>query len=230
MVGREELHGGLKIPSQAETFVKASANVRKKQEAVQKRKMLRGDKTSFNVGDKVLLLNIKELQRKGGKMERSSLGPLVILSLKGKLATLASLDAPQKTIANIDLLSPFIEPEERIPAKLKKVGTSPLASPSPPSLPPPPSPPPPSSPDPPPGTISGERQPTQSNGTFSYVTLSIIMLSSLLNDYTVLNFQFLNEYGGVGLQGKLYGPKLGHINCLRLTSRAWPPGRSWRAR
>ena len=191
MVGREELHGGLKIPAQAETFVKASANVLKKQKAVLKRKMLRGDKTSFNVGDKVLLLNIKELQRKGGKMERSSLGPLVILSLKGKLATLASLDAPQKTIANIDLLSQFIEPEERIPAKLKKVGTSPLASPSPPSSPSPP----PSSPDPPPGTISGERQPTQSNGTFSYVTLSIIMLSSLLNDYTVLNFQFLNEYG-----------------------------------
>ena len=189
MVGREELHGGLKIPSQAETFVKASANVRKKQEAVQKRKMLRGDKTSFNVGDRVLLRNIKELQRKGGKMERTSLGPLVILSLKGKLATLASLDAPQKTIANIDLLSQFIEPEERIPAKLKKVGTSPLASPS------PPSPLPPSSPDPPPGKISGERQPTQSNGTFSYVTLSIIMLSSLLNDYTVWNFQFLNEYG-----------------------------------
>ena len=72
MVGREELHGGLKITSQAETFVKASANARKKQEAVLKRKMLRGDKTSFNVGDKVLLRNIKELQRKGGKMERSS--------------------------------------------------------------------------------------------------------------------------------------------------------------
>ena len=116
-------------------------------------------------------------------MEDALLGPLVILSVRGKLATLASLDAPQKTVANIDLLTHFIEPEERIPAKLKKVGTSPLASPSP--LPPPP----PSSPDPPTGTLPGERQPTQSNGTFSYVTLSIIMLSSLLNDY-VLNFQF----------------------------------------
>ena len=75
MVGREELHGGLKNTSQAETFVKATANVRKKQEAVKKRKMLRGDKTSFNIGDQVLLQNIKELQRKGGKME-DMVGPI----------------------------------------------------------------------------------------------------------------------------------------------------------
>ena len=51
MVGREELHGGIKIPAQAETFVKARANVLKKQKAVLKRKILRGDKTSFNVGE-----------------------------------------------------------------------------------------------------------------------------------------------------------------------------------
>ncbi|CAL8283363.1 unnamed protein product [Boreogadus saida] len=62
----------------------------------------------------------------------------------------------RKTVANSDNLTHFIEPEERIPAKLKKVGTSPLASPS-----PPPPPPPPSSPDPPLGTLPGERQPSQ---------------------------------------------------------------------
>ncbi|CAL8236782.1 unnamed protein product [Arctogadus glacialis] len=74
--------------------------------------------------------------------------------VKGKFATLASLNSPRKTVANIDNLTHFIEPEERIPAKLKKVGTSPLASPSPP---------PPSSPDPPLGTSPGERQPSQTD-------------------------------------------------------------------
>ncbi|CAL8403351.1 unnamed protein product [Arctogadus glacialis] len=85
-------------------------------------------------------------------MESTFLGPFVVLLVRGKFATLASLNSPRKTVANIDNLTHFIEPEERIPAKLKKVGTSPLASPSPP-------PPPPSSPDPPLGT--GERQPSQ---------------------------------------------------------------------
>ncbi|CAL8250633.1 unnamed protein product [Boreogadus saida] len=78
--------------------------------------------------------------------------------VRGKYATLASLNTPRKTVANSDNLTHFIEPEERIPAKMKKVGTSPLASPSPP---PPPTPPTPSSPDPPLGTLPGERQPSQ---------------------------------------------------------------------
>ena len=141
----------------------------------------------FTIGDQVLIKNVKAQERKGGKMESTFLGPLVVLQVRGKFATLASLNSPRKTVANVDILTHFIEPEERIPAKLKKVGTSPLASPSPP--------PPPSSPDPPLGTL-GERQPSPSNSTFSYVTLySIIMISSLFNYYNVFNLQFLNESG-----------------------------------
>ena len=137
----------------------------------------------FTIGDQVLIKNVKEQERKGGKMESTFLGPLVVLQVRGKFATLASLNSPRKTVANVDILTHFIEPE-RIPAKLKKVGTSPLASPSPPS------------PDPPLGTLPGERQPSQSNSTFSYVTLySIIMISSLFNYYNVFNLQFLNESG-----------------------------------
>ena len=144
----------------------------------------------FTIGDQVLIKNVKEQERKGGKMESTFLGPLVVLQVRGKFATLASLNSPRKTVANVDLLTHFIDQGERIPAKLKKVGNSPLASPS-----PSPPPPPPSSPDPPLGTL-GERQPSPSNSTFSYVTLySIIMISSLFNYYNVFNLQFLNESG-----------------------------------
>ncbi|CAL8403333.1 unnamed protein product [Arctogadus glacialis] len=120
--------------------------------------MKKGEVAVFTIGDQVLIKNVKEQERKGGKMESTFLGPFVVLLVRGKFDTLASLNSPRKTVANIDNLTHFIEPEERIPAKLKKVGTSPLASPSPP-------PPPPSSPDPPLGTLPGERQPSQSNST-----------------------------------------------------------------
>ena len=93
----------------------------KKQEAVRKLKLKKGDEAHFSIGDQVLIKNVKELQRQGGKMESALLGPLVLLSMRGKLALLASLDAPTPK-KNIDLLT-LIEPEERFPAKLKKVGT-----------------------------------------------------------------------------------------------------------
>ena len=182
MVLTEEVYRGL--DKQEDTFKVVNKNVAKKQEAVRKRKIKKGEVAVFTVGDQVLIKNVKEQERKGGKMESTFLGPLVVLQVRGKFATLASLNSPRKTVANVDILTHFIEPE-RIPAKLKKVGTSPLASPSPP----------PSSPDPPLGTLPGERQPSQSNSTFSYVTLySIIMISSLFN-YYVFNLQFLNESG-----------------------------------
>ena len=186
MVLTEEVYRGL--DKQEDTFKVVNKNVAKKHEAVRKRKIKKGEVGVFTIGDQVLIKNVKAQERKGGKMESTFLGPLVVLQVRGKFATLASLNSPRKTVANVDILTHFIEPEERIPAKLKKVGTSPLASPSPP--------PPPSSPDPPLGTLPGERQPSQSNSTFSYVTLySIIMISSLFNYYNVFNLQFLNESG-----------------------------------
>ena len=185
MVLTEEVYRGL--DKQEDTFKVVNKNVAKKQEAVRKRKIKKGEVGVFTIGDQVLIKNVKAQERKGGKMESTFLGPLVVLQVRGKFATLASLNSPRKTVANVDILTHFIEPE-RIPAKLKKVGTSPLASPSPP--------PPPSSPDPPLGTLPGERQPSQSNSTFSYVTLySIIMISSLFNYYNVFNLQFLDESG-----------------------------------
>ncbi|CAL8264520.1 unnamed protein product [Gadus morhua 'NCC'] len=147
-----EVYRGL--DKQEDTFKVVNKNVAKKQEAVRKRKIKKGEVGVFTIGDQVLIKNVKEQERKGGKMESTFLGPLVVLQVRGKFATLASLNSPRKTVANVDLLTHFIEPE-RIPAKLKKVGTSPLASPSPP--------PPPSSPDPPLGTLPGERQPSQTD-------------------------------------------------------------------
>ena len=147
MVLTEEVYRGL--DKQEDTFKVVNKNVAKKQEAVRKRKIKKGEVGVFTIGDQVLIKNVKAQERKGGKMESTFLGPLVVLQVRGKFATLASLNSPRKTVANVDILTHFIEPEERIPAKLKKVGTSPLASPSPP--------PPPSSPDPPLGTLPGER-------------------------------------------------------------------------
>lgn len=62
-------------------------------------------------------------------MESEMLGPLKIPDIKGKIDSLSNNTT--KTVANIDLITPFTEPEERFPAKLRKVSNSPLACPRP---------------------------------------------------------------------------------------------------
>ena len=128
MLQKEETHEGL--TKQPLVYEKVQRNVRSSQEKIRKRKMEKGWEDNFQVGDKVLKCNIREQQRKGGKMERDMLGPFTIIQLEGKVASLKGMKN-QNTIANVDQLTPFIEPEERIPAKLLHLRKSPLAPPSP---------------------------------------------------------------------------------------------------
>ncbi|XP_037624968.1 uncharacterized protein LOC119487946 isoform X2 [Sebastes umbrosus] len=58
------------------------------------------------------------------------LGPYKIIELEGKIAVLATSKGKGKLQTNIDLLTHYFQPEERIPAKLKKLSDpSPLAGP-----------------------------------------------------------------------------------------------------
>ena len=62
------------------------------------------------------------------------------------------------------------------------------------------------------------RQPTQSNGTFSYVTLIIIMLSSLLNgrDYIIAATGMVALFRAPqGIQGGVFP------SCLDLSGPSW---------
>eukprot|EP00064_Thunnus_orientalis_P016385 superscaffoldBa00003237_g16450 len=62
-------------------------------------------------------------------MESDMLGPFIIMELKDKRAILQSRTGNTKMTANIDHLTHFIEPEERVPTKLRRIeGPSPLTS------------------------------------------------------------------------------------------------------
>ena len=66
-----------------------------------------------------------------GKLEADLLGPLKIVRLEGKSADLVSHKGKQKMKVNIDHLIHYVQPEERVPGKLRKVlVSSPLAGPS----------------------------------------------------------------------------------------------------
>ncbi len=79
--------------------------------------------------DLVLLKNKRVEQRKGGKLEADMLGPFKIMKIEGKCACL--LSKRKRTMANTDNLVHYIQPEERIPAKLRKaLDSSFLAGPS----------------------------------------------------------------------------------------------------
>ncbi|RXN37825.1 gag-pol fusion [Labeo rohita] len=65
-------------------------NVEKVREKVRKRKALQGQEDRFEVGDKVLRKNIREEQRKGGKMGSAMLGPFTVVHIQGKSVDLVS--------------------------------------------------------------------------------------------------------------------------------------------
>lgn len=110
---------------------RALANVRKSQDKVRKRKEDGGQEDNFKVGELVLQKNRRQEQRKGGKLEADFLGPLKIVALEGKSADLVSQRGKQKMKVNIDHLTHYVQPEERVPAKLRKVlVSSPLDGPS----------------------------------------------------------------------------------------------------
>ena len=84
------------------------------------------------MGDLVLQKNIRQEQRKGGKMDPEMLGPFKIIKLEGKSANLLAEGGKRKHTVNIDLLTHYFQPEERVPAKLPKIlEPSPLTGPSP---------------------------------------------------------------------------------------------------
>jgi len=84
---------------------------------VRKRKLAQGDHDGFKVGDQVLRKNIREEQRRGGKLERDLLGPFVVTNIQGKSADLKSTKGSTVAKINIDHLKRYVEPEVRIHAK-----------------------------------------------------------------------------------------------------------------
>ena len=100
----------------SDVYTKVVENISKGQERVKKRKLAKGDNDNFMVGHKVLRKNIREEQRKGGKLEAEWLGPYVICNIEGKSAVLKSAKGNTVSKCNIDHLKQYVEPEERIPA------------------------------------------------------------------------------------------------------------------
>ncbi|XP_033962343.1 uncharacterized protein [Pseudochaenichthys georgianus] len=126
LVEREESHEGLK--KQEAVFTEVKNNMETSQDKVRKRKIERGQEDNFQVGDQVLRRNVRQEQRKGGKLEDDWLGPDSILELEGEKAIVAK--GTTKLQTNIDHLTHYFQPEERIPAKLQKLSDpSPLAGP-----------------------------------------------------------------------------------------------------
>lgn len=67
MVASEQLYEGLS--DRRETMEVVKQNIAKSQEKVRKRKMEKGQEDNFMAGDKVLVRNVRQENRKGGKMD-----------------------------------------------------------------------------------------------------------------------------------------------------------------
>ncbi|XP_034054774.1 uncharacterized protein LOC117534630 isoform X3 [Gymnodraco acuticeps] len=126
LVEMEEVHEGLK--KQEAVFTEVKHNMKRSQDNVRKSKVKKGQEDNFQVGDQVLRRNVRQEQRKGGKLEDDWLGPFIILELEGEKAIVGK--GAKKLQTNIDHLTHYFQPEERIPAKLQKLSDpSPLAGP-----------------------------------------------------------------------------------------------------
>ncbi|KAF3855802.1 hypothetical protein F7725_016525 [Dissostichus mawsoni] len=122
LVEREEIYEGLK--KQEAVFTEVKQNMKRSQDNVRKRKVKKGQEDNFQV----LRRNVRQEQRKGGKLEDDWLEPYIILELEGKKAIVGK--GTKKLQTNIDHLTHYFQPEERIPAKLQKLSDpSPLAGP-----------------------------------------------------------------------------------------------------
>ena len=126
LVETEEIPEGLK--KQEAVFTEVKLNMKRSQDNVRKSKVRKGQEDNFQVGDQVLRRNVRHEQRKGGKLEDDWLGPFIILELEGKKAIVGK--GTKKLQTDIDHLTHYFQPEERIPAKLQKLSDpSPLADP-----------------------------------------------------------------------------------------------------
>ncbi|CAK6978987.1 uncharacterized protein LOC125780607 [Scomber scombrus] len=91
-----------KLKSMENVNSKAADNIANSQEsqrqAYAKRVLKKYEKTSYNVGDEVLLFNMKKRGRKGGRIEPDFSGPYVITHIGGKLVSLSNFKgAPLKS-------------------------------------------------------------------------------------------------------------------------------------
>ncbi|XP_062267953.1 uncharacterized protein LOC133973886 [Platichthys flesus] len=98
-------------------YRRAQANMGKVREKIKRKREEIGHDDHFKVGQKVMRANIRQEQRKGGKMETSMLGPFTIVKLEGKSADLVTPKSKVIHKVNIDQLSPYIGPTPRIPHK-----------------------------------------------------------------------------------------------------------------
>ncbi|KAL7383539.1 hypothetical protein ABVT39_012776 [Epinephelus coioides] len=125
LIKTEEICQGLR--DQVPVYNEVKANIEAKQQKVRKRKEDRGQADHFKVGDLVLKKNARQAMRKGDKLEASLVGPYKILKLEEKTAHLVSERGTQSKV-NIDHLTHYFQPEERIPAKIRKlIDPTPLA-------------------------------------------------------------------------------------------------------
>jgi hypothetical protein len=90
-------------------------NILKKQG---KRQKVRS-RSAFAVGQRVVRKNIRMQQRKGGKLERTWLGPYTITKLENKSADLRDDKGRQHPKINTDHLKPFTDPTPRIPHRIQ---------------------------------------------------------------------------------------------------------------
>lgn len=100
-----------------DVYTKVEENIKHGKEKVMKRKLLKGEDDSFVVGDKVLCKNIRQEQRKGGKLEADLLGPFTITKIEGKSIDLKTQKGLILERINVAHLKRYVEPQARIPAK-----------------------------------------------------------------------------------------------------------------
>ncbi|CAI5673972.1 unnamed protein product [Oreochromis niloticus] len=105
-------------------YAEVTKNVKTTQDKICRGKAKRGEEDGFQVGDLVLRKNVRQEQRKGGKLDADMLGPLKIVKLDGKSADLMSEKGKRPLKVNIDQLTHYFQPEERVPAELKKMFAS----------------------------------------------------------------------------------------------------------
>lgn len=115
VVGRESTSAGVENPpihytTAKDNMEKVTAMVKRKWEDI-------GQDDSFRVGDKVLRQNVRQEQRKGGKMESSLLGPFTIIKIEGKSADLVTKKCKTVHTVNIDQLCKHIDKAPRLPHK-----------------------------------------------------------------------------------------------------------------
>ncbi|KAK7879084.1 hypothetical protein WMY93_034133 [Mugilogobius chulae] len=94
LLQREEVCDGLK--DQEQTHTQARANVLRSQQKTTLKRAKKGHEDHFKVGDLVLMKNIREEQRKGGKLEDDMLGPFSIINIQGKSVDLRATNGSEE--------------------------------------------------------------------------------------------------------------------------------------